>query len=236
MFQKLKTWLSKIFAPTSDAMMSAETTPETLQDLAAELVTRSRLGDQVAMAQMCLVREHAEKGHPGAKRSMAALTNYVKRHPIESTSRFGDEIRRDNEADRLAELMFATMGNEEAYPRAVINLAPEIAKNDFNKAIVTLANGPSLLGNGNDVPIILAIANSFTDDQIRAAFARGVKYCENAMKDGYKELPPECQSMVRLGFLLGSARKIQAVRLPNVPISALSPEVGWELGEGADIQ
>lgn len=232
MFKKLRIWLSNLFSP-SQPIMSADATPATIQQAAAELVTRSRLGDQVAMSQLCLVREEAEKGNKGAQRSLAILLDYIQKHPIESTSRFGDEMRRDNEADRLSELMFATMGNEDSYPRAVINLVPEIAKNDFNKAIVTLANGPSLLGNGE---VIIAIANTFTDEQVRAAFARGVKYCELAMKDGYKELPPECQAMVRLGYLLGSARKIQAIRHPNIPISALSSDAGWELGEGADVQ
>lgn len=211
--------------------------PRTVEEGAADLVERARVGDQVAMAGMMLIRETAEKEpqNEKAQRSFKALLDYAKSHPHKArASSFGAEIRRQTEASRLGTLMTSSMGSE-AYPKALVNIAPEIAKNSVPVAITTLANGPSLLEVQGQEPLIQTIADSIEDPQVRAAFALGVKHSDQALAE-MKKLSPECQAMLRLGFLLGQARKIQAVRLKKSPISSFCADAAWELGEGPDVQ
>lgn len=212
--------------------------PRTIEEGAAELVERSRAGDQVAMSQMMLIQEVAKDDkdprQENAKRSLDAMWKYGKAHPAGAGSAFGAELKKQAEADRLSQLMAATMGSEE-YSRALVNIAPEIAKNSVPKAIVTLANGPTLLERADQEPLIKLIADSIEDPDARTAFAIGVKHSDQ-VAEAAKRLPPQCQAMLRLGYLLGQARKIQAVRLKKTPVSNFCPDVGWELGEGPDVQ
>lgn len=238
MLNWLKVWIRKWVAEDTVHGEIARG-PRTIEEGAAELMQRARTGDQVAMAQMMLIKDKANDPnapeHERAKKSLAALWAYGKAHPIQSDGSFGAELRKSAEADRLARLMTSTMGSEEVYPRALVNMAPEIAKNSVSKAVVTLANGPSLLERGVQEPLIKVIADSIEDPQAREAFALGVKHSDQVAAAA-QDLPPQCQAMLRLGYLLGQARKIQAVRLRQTPVSAFCPDVGWELGEGPDVQ
>lgn len=57
---------------------------------AADLVIRSRAGDQNAMAMIDMIRRNATTGIPAAKRSYAALVNFIKNNPAPGTA---EEVR-----------------------------------------------------------------------------------------------------------------------------------------------
>jgi len=52
-----------------------------MNDVAFEVVERARAGDQVAMAIMAEVRDKAARGDRQARRSAAAIKEYIDKHP-----------------------------------------------------------------------------------------------------------------------------------------------------------
>ncbi len=219
----LKGWLRKwLSIDTVTAKMHGE--PMTMEQAAADIAERARLGDQVAMAIICEVRDNAKKGDPKAKQAFKLLDQYTretshKMNHNDSTSSVGDD-----EAADLA----ASMGGED-FAGAVIEKGPAAIEASNRKAIVTLANGPSLLPVAGYNPI-RDIGQRFQTDEEKDAFILGAKFCGKALA-AMQEMSHEAQHALMLGYVLGTARKIQAVRLPNVPISVQSAVVGWELGE-----
>ena len=55
----------------------------------------------------------------------------------------------------------------------------------------------------------------------------GYKYGPKAIST----VPADLRDAFLLGHVLGTARRIQAVRLPDMPIGVLAPKTGVELGE-----
>jgi hypothetical protein len=56
----------------------------TVEQGAQQLVDRARLGDQIALSQMVLVREAAKKGVSRARRAYSAMLKYAERTPYVS--------------------------------------------------------------------------------------------------------------------------------------------------------
>jgi hypothetical protein len=219
---KLKNWLRNwlIEAPTPP-QMGGILNPVTVSDGAGALVERSRAYDQNATALICEIRDRAKAGSPKAKKMAAALAAYIQKNPIQSFMSFGQE---ELEIDQLCEEVNSCFGSEE-YPEIVKLKVPDIASRSVNKAVVTLANGPSLLSRHGST--LLQDVSATLEEDEQKAFITGYRH-------GVEELnsiPRNLQLPFILGHILGSAKRIQAVRLPGMPISVLSPSLGAELGE-----
>jgi hypothetical protein len=197
--------------------------PASIKEGAAQLVERARLGDQNAMALMKQVGENAKKKQPRAMKAYAELMTYIKANPVTKTMAFGEEMTDESELDSIAHGIQGMFAGENDYTEVVVSKVPDLALRNINKAVVCLANGPSLLPNDDNFK---SVRESLSPEDEKA-FMLGYKH-------GIKELdavPEKLHCPFLLGHVMGTARRIQAVRLPKVPVSVLSPQVGMELGE-----
>jgi hypothetical protein len=195
-----------------------------VQQSAQGLVTRSRLGDQNAIAMIMMIRESAAKGSKRAVYTLKYLTEYVKKHPVKGDCRIGFGC--DPMTQRVINAIHSSIGAEPSnHAPVIVKHVPKIENPAL--AAVPLANCGSLLHPNN--PRIKAICVLFTDDQIDA-FEYGRENCfEDSSMHG--DLTPEDQAALHIGKTVGIAQRIQAVRLPNTPVAILSPMAAWELGE-----
>jgi len=221
---KFKGWLRRwVYADTAHPpQMSGR--PTTVQDGAGQLVERARMGDQNALALICQVRDNAKQGNPRAKLGYKALQVYIENHPVVEQGTMGEDLADEAEVCIIAEDV-NDAAFEGDYVEVVREMVPDLAAKSIPKAIVALANGPSLLKRDGST-YITEVYDSLTDME-KTMFERGYK-------QGVTELaaiPSSLQCAFLLGHVLGTARAIQAVRLPGVPIRVLAPQTGSELGE-----
>lgn len=215
----LRRWLD--ITPSATQLHGQE--PKTVEDGAAQLVERARQGDQNAIAMICTVRDSAKKGNPKARRGFAALERYIKANPPKNLPSFGEELARNRECDAVCQEMMAGFGED--YCETVKKEVPAVAVLSLPKAIVTCANGPNLLQDGAQ-NLFHDVKDSFSEQE-QKAFVLGIKH-------GISELdriPQELQAPFIVGHVLGTARRIQAVRHPRTPLSILSARLGYEFGE-----
>jgi hypothetical protein len=225
LLQKFKGWLRRwVNADVTIPPPRMGGKPATINDGAAQLVERARQGDQNAIALICQVRDNAKKGLPRAKQAVVALGRYIERNPVDSQGSMGEELAEEAETDALAEDVLDCCF-EGDYVEVVRELVPDLATKSIPKAIVALANGPSLLP-ADGATHITDVRDSLTDAE-KKAFAKGYRQGMRELDD----VPTGLQCAFLLGHILGTARRIQAVRLPGVPVSVLSPSAGFELGE-----
>jgi len=201
--------------------------PATIEDGAQQIIDRARQGDQNALALICQIRDNARKKNPRAMQAFKALKTYIDKNPIRMSVSFGEEMLHEQECDILAiELLDACFG-EEDYCSVVKELVPELAAKSMPKVITTLTNGPSLMIDSEGGNLFLEVRDSYPTEAEQNAFMVGMQY-------GIQELaqvPLNLQGAFLLGHVLGTARKFQAARLPDVPLKVLSPSLGAEFGE-----
>lgn len=217
-----KSWLRRWLQMEHTATMHGQ--PMTPEQAAADIAERARLGDQIAMAIICEVRDNAKKGDPTAKKAYKLLEAYTARNPHQNLNSFDPNIGEDEACD------LATQICGEDYGAAVIEAVPAVISQSPAKAVVTLANGPSLLPQEDGTNLIRTVAEKFEDPELRQAFATGAKHTVEALPL-LKSMSHDAQHALFLGYILGQARCIQAVRETDTPLSVLSPMVGWEMGE-----
>jgi hypothetical protein len=198
--------------------------PATIKDGAAQLVERARQGDQNAMALIAEVGENAKKKVPRAMKAYDALLRYIKLNPVAKNWGFGEDAANKAELDSIANAIQGSLIAGEEYATTVLGELPELAARNLNKAVVTLANGPSLLPE--DGTRFQEVRSSLSPED-ENAFMAGYKHGINELAS----IPPKLVGAFLLGHVVGTARRIQAIRLPDVPISVLSSRVGAELGE-----
>lgn len=202
----------------------ANTEIQKIQQSAQGLVTRSRLGDQNAIAMIMMIRESAKNGSKRAVYTLKYLTKYVKKHPVKGDCRIGFGC--DPMTQRVINAIHSSIGAEpESHAPIVVKHIPKIS--DPTLAASSLANCGSLLNLNN--PRIKAICVLFTEDQIDAFEYGRVNCFEETSVHG--ELAPEDEAALHIGKTVGIAQRIQAVRLPGTPIALISPMAAWELGE-----
>jgi hypothetical protein len=199
----------------------------TVEQAASELVDRARQGDQNAIGTIVATRAEALRGNPVSKVGFEHIYRYAKRVPVRQYVSFGAEMALDQKTDGLAIQAQHELQND--YQKALVEHIAPLALLHPDKAVVTVANGPTLLKSDAMKPRILEFAEKLTPNQ-RTAFSLGVKYCTQATQYA-KQLPPDCRQALLLGIILGMARKLQAVRIDTAPISILCPVAAWELGE-----
>lgn len=184
---------------------------------AENLVERSRVGDQNAMAIMAGVRKRAYQGNPRARAAFRMLQAYIEANPVQGgAARFPG-------ARRPFKLLEATLqkGPEE-YALGVSALVPLL--DDPMKAACKLSHGR---------PIDSAVLT-----QVLAMLPETDEGKENAFKAGYFGKRTEVESMTDLGrrvaavgLALSWAKRLQEVRKPETPIRYFSKVCAWELGE-----
>jgi hypothetical protein len=178
-----------------------------------ELVLRTRAGDQVAMALLTSIGENARKGNARAKYSMQIIEDYNRKHP-EAKSRIGADIQSANLGDDLKRNFLReinTSNDNLHYATLTLHALPNMSRDE---GAVLLSNGPVITDD-----LLQSVSTHFNGTAEQ--FHEGVK--------NWGVNPPN--KVHAIGQQFGLARCIQLIRLPEVPISMLSPTAGWELGE-----
>lgn len=185
-----------------------ETHDTALKDVAAkrmqtqvrDVVLRSRAGDQNAIAIIIETRKAAERGVARAKFAFGELSKYIRNHPVSKRISFGEE------SPIIALKTQIQAPSALHYGAAVSGLVKDKA------AIVVLANGPEITPER-----VSCICECCPEkDSFNAGFSGDRSAL--ATQSG------------KLGWFVGLARKLQAVRLPGSDLQAFSPNVAWEHG------
>jgi hypothetical protein len=197
-------------------------TPSTQKEGAKELVERARAGDQVARAIIGMTGENARSGHPVAKKGYTYILDYIKKNPIKSIkTRYGigvegmkalSEIEAQPSDERLLDVLCSL---------------PVIGDH------IVIQGACTLLGNGPawTKERVIEIKKPLGDKEANL-FQYGYAFGSEARKirPVAKQLPKEAIGYLCAGHCIGSARKMQLAKNPQVPIGILSKEIGWELG------
>jgi hypothetical protein len=186
---------------------------------AEDLVKRANAGDQVARAQMSLVRDNAKRGLPRAVKAYELLLAEAKRAKG-GRSTFGIEQA------PMAIIALAQKDKQDpyAYPTSCYQLLRTDGQY-FLASCILLANGPDL-----DRKLVESIAENFGENEV--FFAKGYALCAAPQKVSAfgQEIGDDERRALRIGQCVGCARMIQKVRSDG-PIKSFSPAAGWELGE-----
>jgi hypothetical protein len=220
LIQKFKRWI----APKPRLPIALPLTD--VQQAAADLVERARNYDQVAIATIVATANEAKAGNPKSKKGLEYILAYGRKNPIREYVSFGDELQAAAQSDVLAKKVSDAMATD--YLKAIFDEVPPLAMQSVHKAIVTVADGPILMVEGQPDSLLSQIAAALPPDQSRV-FMTAVKRCEKSMKL-MKALPPDYHKALMVGIILGKACKLQAVR-NGASISLICPVAAWELGE-----
>jgi hypothetical protein len=136
----------------------------------------------------------------------------------------GDEVAKRSEKAMLAYV-------DAHPPESDMGAEPEPrSEKEHNRAVVTFANG-LMLGKTQ----IQAIRSQFGEEKHQNVFIYGIMRPWNPTDAGGKELEAQLddfsQTVLEVARIVGQARQIQKVRLPDSSISGYNPVIGWELGE-----
>ena len=219
---RFKTWLRNFVSHPYNPK-ALPPVPTTQEAAAAELVERSRQGDQNATAMLTAIGVNAKKGIPRAISAKKAVVAYIAKAPAKNPVSFGAEMALECEYDIAAQAMQAECFGVD-YCEGVKRHVPALASSSPSKAIVTLANGPNLLKDGEQ-NLLDAVKQSLNENE-QKAFILGLHH-------GLSELgriPEPLQGAFLIGYTLGTARSIQAVR-NSAPLKVLSPRLAMEFQE-----
>jgi len=194
-----------------------------LPEAVSSLVERARLGDQNAMGMLSMVKQSADKGDAKAKKTLTLTMSDIEKHPSMRTGT--SNFRTAQTGKFYAALRTLKQPDHAVFAGEVTKLAPRM--NDVSVVAVLLADGPMF-----STARLQAIAKTQGGPKEQKLFA----YCvmsisPRAVNYLAKKLPPEKTPIIKLGRSVGLARQLQGIRSRRLPFSAMSPMMGWELGE-----
>lgn len=189
------------------------------QQVAAEsLVRRARVGDQNALAIIVKTGENARAGQQIAKSAYSYILDYIKNNPAPSP--MGAE-----DIQNLGILRAAGQNSPQAVCHTLFNL-PNSGNNDvISAAIVALSQacpwGKERIG---------VYDSMFAGDPNTHKLWRFGYTFSSSPELSKVKLDKNNAGILCAGHCIGTARKIQLARLPNIPVSVLGKQIGWELG------
>jgi hypothetical protein len=203
-----------------------------IAEAAEDLVERSRLGDQNAMALIAEVGRISRAPAPpeAVKTSYAALLAYMKAHPAKDGfgasprgTRIGHDARRVLAAfGAIPELpVSSTTGPTQGGAlAALLCKLPFVGGSRANATAVVIVSGLSLPPD-----VTAQTAAALPSPEASAAFTSVVQD-----PSAIRAAPPELQSYALAASILSLALRLQAF-CAGAPVSVFSPDMGWELGE-----
>lgn len=212
----------------------SRTLPQSLLDLARDLVIRARAHDQNAMGLLHEIGKMArDKANPRVIQVSALVDEYIKKHPYDGTPKLPKTSQQSlisgEEARDYVDTLRRHCGEDrQDLGLAIISLSPNMG--DF--AIVTLCDSVPLLGKEGNTTID-SIAAEFGSEKEKQAFLVGLKNSQKAQKllALASKLKGNVLRALGIGSMVGQARRMQAVAKTKAPISVLSTVAGWEHGE-----
>lgn len=205
----------KLALSKADRKVISTVAKQTIELAAEDLVERARAGDQNAMAILTEIGRNAARQYPRAMKALQACQAYIRGNP--ERVRISGEPTSSSTA--LARAVRTELKNPDEDQRrlAVVILIPALALENPNAAMVSLADGDTLLGKPGAKRIKDLMAE--VPPNARRAFRKGIENPE-ALATSKAQ---------KLGAVVGRAWRLQRFRLPETPASTLSPDVGWEL-------
>ena len=190
----------KIAIDESQKIILTKIEKEKMRLAVEELVDRTRAGDQNAAAMLVLVRKNALGGYPKAQLSLKYAKNYATRGQGKPNTGITQSFAAE------------VSSPDPIHVNTAINsMLPGM---NILQGSVALANGPKI-----DKERVKGMMNPFTPEE-KKQFINAFKNWRDAKVTNDVE---------KIGKCIGLARAIQMVRLPNTPISILSPRAGLEL-------
>jgi hypothetical protein len=204
---------------------------QTLQTI-EDLVTRARLGDQVASASLVVIGQQAAKGSKRAAEVKDLILKFIKAHPqeFETSTRFGIDTPAKDEVVGDACLLKEKLWTGDYSGGGLVVLL--LTLGEYSLGVLT--HGPSLLKeDGQPNPLVQCIRQSLASEKAVRAFDHGNKHSNNdeMLYRLASRMTPEEQKALQLGIIIGTARRFQAVSIPSVPLAILCKNTAWELGE-----
>ncbi|MGH9966573.1 MAG: hypothetical protein ACREBG_01900, partial [Pyrinomonadaceae bacterium] len=163
------------------------------------------------MATLVEIRKAAQQGNHKAMAAFSFLKQYIQRNPPGSKHRLSAPNRQ-----AIAHLKTAVAAED---VEMLIQVLPTVGKDLIasNGAAVVMANGPNL-----DKPRLTLIAEAL-GEKFKKAFITGFRLGgEDEVKVLAPKVPPEERGALQIGWAVGLARKIQAVRISGIPLVVLS--------------
>lgn len=206
---------------------------EKIKAAAGDYVERARQGDQNAMSVLVAVRNAAERGNERATMAKDIIAKYIDTHPIDGTPNIGAENSViQNSLEKVKGFI------KRAFERSPFHYAVTVKESANclpidSGYVVRLANGPILLSKKDELnPHVTAIFKTFQTPIEQKAFGFALKTQDKGKVIGLCQRVSSLeQNALKIGYAVGLAKRIQAVRLPTTPIAILSPMAAWELGE-----
>ena len=222
---RIKAWLRSFLEEKPEFGMAQ---PQTIPEAAGHLVERSRQGDQNAIAMICQIRDAANRGEARAKATASAIMNYIKRNPA---TQMGGEGSTMDHCDAMANDILDCFGAELPYQDILVQKVIPLAEANVKKAIVTVAQGPILFASGDGESLVRRVGEALPEGQVREAYRLGATDAAAAMDvmKNVRDLGHDAEHALLLGYVLGKARQLQLVRIPNVPIGVQSELASFEL-------
>lgn len=204
---------------------------QSLKEEVAGVVIRARAGDQNAMGLLVEVGKAAKGGNSKAKLAQKYALDYIKTNPVDDKITFSGTNITWLQVRPYVRRMQSAFGAETPtdYVRGIIPTITHMGQ----YAVTTLANGPSLLPRKGNNNCVRALMLAFSNPEDRKAFQYGLNNSQYGSEIAARaaKLNPQQLFALAIGCIVGQARRIQAVRLPNVPISVLSKDAAKELGD-----
>jgi hypothetical protein len=206
--------------------MTKNLVSQTIEDV----VTRARLGDQVASATLVVIGKRADKGEPRAMEIRRKVLDYTKQNPqrFQQGCVFGVD-KPDKESivgDACMLKRNLHTGNWSGQGLAILLLT----LGDY--AVGVLAHGPTLLMlDGEPNPIVHSVRDALQTDHLTSIFDFGNENTNKpkVLEETARNLNKKQLKALALGSIIGRARRLQAVTYPNVPIAILCEDAAWEL-------
>lgn len=196
--------------------MASRVTPEQQAKGAEELVKRSRLFDQNAIAMISVVRQNAMQGDKTAKSAFDAIMHFIKKNPV--------KLPPNPDAAYILGILKHPDNSAEVILSHLEQLPYVGDPDDVLGACVILGRGRPL-----NNAAIAAFLECFADDITKQVFCFGLQNA-GTEKVSPSAVPDEYIGLLCAGHCIGMGRKIQLAKMKNVPLSTVSALIGWELG------
>jgi hypothetical protein len=195
-----------------------------------DLVTRSRLGDQVATATLVIVGKQADSGKKRAIEIRNKVLDYSKKNPqqFQKGIVFGIETPEKQEIIGDACILKRNLYTGRYTGAGLALLLLTLGE----YSIGILAHGPSLLmDSGEPNEIVSSVREALQSEELLSIFDFGNENTNKptVIDSAAKTLNDEQLRALSLGSIIGRARRLQAVMNPNVPIAILCLDTAWEL-------
>jgi len=192
---------------------------QAIQKASTTLVDRAREGDQNAMALLAEITKNRASNEK-ARMAFGYALDYTQKNPPRIRTIFG----RDTPKTSFAGL--AKAKNEASYGRTIVafvlDMGPSVRDSRIAGDIVA-----------NIRPVdrdALRRVLGATPPDLRRIFDCSYRNPSRAQKEAKGLAPIEIKAL-QLGYILGTAKKLQDLQKEETPISSVFPRVGWELGE-----